>query len=198
MSLVANSSLAAQDEWTFLLGLTDFRHVLSTDETPSSLPGTNTREYTFVNLALGRNFGSFSLGARYLAGTINNENSLQNATTKTVEEDGINVWGLMAGYVDERVTLQLTLAPFGGKNHKLTTIGANGVNAVRSASYGVAMGEIFDIGYSFDARGIKFGPLLSFVTLKYGTKTQDGSTAKLHPQMGDDFFMPSLCLRVDF
>ena len=191
-------ALSAEEDWTFQLGLAEFRHAQNTDETPTGISGTQSIEVTFANLALGYRIGSFLAGARYLAATLERKNSLQNSPNKTIEEDNLNIWGLMAGYINDRLTLQVSLVPLGAKNHKLTAIGRDGVDGVKTATYNAAMGETLDISYSFDARGVKFGPLLSFATLKYGTKTQDGKRQKLSPQMSDDFIMPSFCLRIDF
>ena len=115
-----------------------------------------------------------------------------------MEEDSLNIWGPMVGYVNDRCMFQLALVPFGAKEHKFTTIGASGVGSVKTAKYAAAIGEIVDVGYSFEAKGMKFGPLLSFTTLKYGKKTEDGRTETLSPHMGDDFVVPSLSMRVDF
>ncbi|MFW7380795.1 MAG: hypothetical protein ACOH5I_18415 [Oligoflexus sp.] len=152
--------------------------------------------HTYYGLGFCYVTSIWCFGAKYLAAERKSDYSASNTQTKlrgTLEMSG---YGLTIGYQGGAALAHFTYLIEAEK--RLGDTDALDFGGSTSTKYPAKLAYSLDLGYGFDFRGLRIGPLLRITHFEYDKIIVGSQTYSLERTEADDFIIPHFALWVDF
>lgn len=152
--------------------------------------------HSYYGLGLCYVTGIWCFGAKYLAAERKSEYTASNTRNRSRGTTEMSGYGLTIGYQGGAALAHFTYLIEAEK--RLGDTDALDFGGSTNTKYPAKLAYSIDLGYGFDVRGMRIGPLLRITHFEYDKIIVGSQTYSLERTEADDFIIPHFALWIDF